>query len=67
VINLIKVPIYVWHGLISRQSLAFDAAMAPAVLAGALTGRWLLRVVSPKLFETLILILTGLSTLLLFR
>jgi uncharacterized membrane protein YfcA len=67
IINLVKVPVYVWHGLISRQSLAFDAAMVPAVLAGALTGRWLLRIISPKLFETLVLVLAALSTLLLFR
>lgn len=67
IINLTKVPIYVWHGLISRQSLMFGAAMVPAVLAGALTGRWLLARMSPRLFEGLVLVLTALSTVLLFR
>jgi uncharacterized membrane protein YfcA len=66
VINLTKLPIYVWHGLISRQSLVFDALMVPAVLAGALAGRWFVHRVSPAIFETLVLVLTALSTLLLF-
>jgi hypothetical protein len=67
VINLTKVPIYLWHGLIGARSLAFDAMMVPAVLAGALTGRWLVFRIPQKLFETLVVALTAASTLLLFR
>jgi len=54
VINLTKLPIYTWHGLIGRRSLAFDAMMVPAVLAGALAGRWLVYRIPQKLFETLV-------------
>ncbi len=66
-INLTKLPIYAYHGLISRPSLLFDLAMVPAVLVGALAGRWLIQRISLKTFETAVLILTAISTLLLFR
>jgi uncharacterized membrane protein YfcA len=67
VINLTKVPIYTWHGLIGRRSLAFDAVMVPAVLAGALAGRWLVYRIPQMLFEALVVALTAVSTLILFR
>jgi len=67
VINLTKVPIYLWHGLISRNSLAFDVLMIPAVLAGAMTGRWVIEHVEPQVFEFLVIAMTAISTLLLFR
>jgi len=67
VINLTKIPIYTWHGLIGRRSLAFDAMMVPAVLAGALAGRWLVYRIPQKLFETLVVALTAISTLILFK
>ena len=67
IINLTKVPIYVFHGLIGPKSLAFDALMAPVVLGGALTGRWVVDHVSPRLFERLVIALTTVSTLLLLR
>jgi uncharacterized membrane protein YfcA len=66
-VNLSKVPIYAWHGLMSRSSLIFDAVMFPAILAGALLGRFLLHRISPKVFENSILVLTVISTLLLFK
>ena len=66
-VNLAKVPIYVWHGMITARSLVFDLAMVPAVLAGAFAGRWLLVHIPPRVFEIVILFLTGVSTLLLFR
>ena len=67
IINLTKLPIYVWHGLIGQPSLAFDAAMAPAVLAGALTGKWVLQHIEPKVFEILVIVLTAISTVLLLK
>jgi len=66
IINLMKVPIYLWHGLISGRSLLFNALLVPAVLAGALTGRWLVRHMSERIFEFLVVSLTVLSTVLLF-
>ena len=67
VINLSKIPIYMWHGLLSRRSLAFDLAMLPAVLAGAVAGRWLVYRISQRLFEGLVIGLTAVSAVLLFR
>jgi hypothetical protein len=67
VVNLAKTPIYTWHGLFTGPSLAFDLAMIPAVLAGALAGRWVVRRASQRLFETLVVALTAVSTLMLFR
>lgn len=66
-INLTKIPIYWWHGLFSRQSLAFDLLMIPAVYAGAVSGRKLVDHVPAKVFEASVMALTILSTLLLFR
>jgi uncharacterized membrane protein YfcA len=67
IINLTKVPIYIWHGLFSTRSLCFDAAMFPAVLGGALTGRWLIYRIPARLFELLVVALTALSLFFLFR
>ena len=67
VINLAKVPIYAWHGLFSTHSLAFNALMVPAVVAGAVTGRRLVDHIPQRLFEILVVALTAVSTLLLFR
>jgi uncharacterized membrane protein YfcA len=66
-VNLSKVPIYAWYHLFSRPSLVFDLSMIPAVICGAVTGRWLLRAVPQRLFEILVIALTAVSTLFLFR
>lgn len=67
IINLTKVPVYLWHGLFSVRSLAFDAFMFVPVMAGAITGRWLIHRIPNRLFETLVIGLTGVATVLLFR
>ena len=67
VVNLSKVPIYIWHGLFSRTSLLVDVVLAPAVLCGALGGRWALSRISSGTFEFLVLFLTALSALIFFR
>ncbi|MBV8843703.1 MAG: sulfite exporter TauE/SafE family protein [Bryobacterales bacterium] len=66
VVNLTKVPIYAWYHLFSRPSLTFNAMMVPLVVAGAITGSWLVRRVSQALFELSVLVLTGVCSLLLF-
>jgi uncharacterized membrane protein YfcA len=67
VINLSKVPVYLWHGMISRRSLAFDAVLVPAVVIGAVTGRWIVHRIPQRAFEAAVVILTAVSTLMLFR
>ena len=54
-LNLYKVPFMVGLGLITGESLRLNLLLAPAVLAGAWFGRWLLPRVSAKWFERLAL------------
>ena len=67
VVNLLKSPVYAWYHLYSRASLVFDLLMVPAVLAGALAGRWLIRNIEQSVFEVLVIVLTAVSCLFLFR
>ena len=65
--NLAKVPIYLQHGLFSRESLIFDALMAPVVIAGGFAGLWLIHRVPQPVFEWLVVVLTTVSLIFLFR
>jgi uncharacterized protein len=67
VVNILKSPVYAWYQLYSRASLLFDLLMVPAVLAGALAGRWLIRHMPQRVFEVLVIGLTAVSCLFLFR
>lgn len=58
-LNCFKVPFMIDLGLITGGSLWFNVLLAPAVLLGALFGRWLLPRVNQKLFETLALTLSA--------
>jgi uncharacterized protein len=58
IINLVKLPIYGWSGLITWPSLLVDALLAPGVLIGALLGKRLYDRVPQRAFETLVLTLT---------
>jgi uncharacterized membrane protein YfcA len=64
-LNLFKVPFMVDLGLITTTSFGFNLALAPAVLLGALAGRWLLIRVNQNLFEQLVLILSAIGGILL--
>jgi uncharacterized membrane protein YfcA len=67
VINLAKIPIYAWHGLFSRTSLTFDLLVVPAVVVGAVLGLKIVSRMRSDVFEWLVIALTAVSTLLLFR
>jgi uncharacterized protein len=64
-LNLFKVPFMVELGLITAQSFEFNLMLAPAVLLGAFVGRWLLIRINQRLFETLVLALSGIAGVLL--
>jgi uncharacterized protein len=64
-LNLFKVPFMVDLGLITTQSFGFNLALAPAVLLGALAGRWLLVRVNQNVFERLVLLLSAIGGILL--
>jgi uncharacterized membrane protein YfcA len=65
-INLVKLPIYRWRGMITGRSLLFDACMVPAVALGAVLGRKLVRRLAQTTFESVVLALTAAATLLMF-
>jgi uncharacterized protein len=65
-LNLFKVPFMVDLGLITVQSFGFNLMLAPAVLLGAVAGRWLLMRVNQNLFEQLVLALSAIGGILLF-
>jgi uncharacterized membrane protein YfcA len=65
VINLSKVPVYAGRGLMDGRSLAFDLALAPAVVAGALCGRRLFGAIPQRAFEIVVLLLTAIAAALL--
>jgi uncharacterized membrane protein YfcA len=62
-LNLFKVPFMVGLDLIGSDSLRMNLVLAPAVLAGALAGRWLLPRVPQIWFERLALTLSALAGL----
>jgi uncharacterized protein len=64
-LNLFKVPFMVDLGLITTQSFSFNLMLAPAVLLGALAGRWLVKHVNQNLFEQMVLLLSAIGGILL--
>jgi uncharacterized protein len=63
-VNVAKVPVYVLLGWLSAggafftaESLRFDAALVPAVLAGVFGGRWLLPRIPQRVFSIGVLVL----------
>jgi uncharacterized membrane protein YfcA len=60
------VPFMVDLGLITTHSFGFNLALAPAVVIGAFSGRWLLMRVNQDLFEKLVLALSAIGGVLLF-
>jgi uncharacterized protein len=65
ILNLFKVPFMVRLGLITAQSFEFNLMLAPAVLAGAFAGRWLLIRINQRLFESMVLALSAIAGVLL--
>ncbi len=66
IVNLVKVPIYVWQGMITVPSLLLDACLLPGILVGALIGKRIYRRLPQRAFELTVLsltILAGLSLL----
>ncbi len=60
-VNLFKVPFGVHLGLINVGSLALNAALVPAVVAGLWSGRHLAEAIPAQTFQNLILALSALS------
>jgi len=54
-INVFKVPFSMSLGLITPQTLIFNAVLAPAVIAGVFAGRYLLGKINQQAFEWLLI------------
>jgi len=67
VVNLSKIPIYMSYKLFSATSLTFDALMVPAVILGAIAGRWVVGRTPQRVFDLLIIVVTAISVPLLFK
>jgi uncharacterized protein len=62
-VNLAKLPIVIGLGLLSWQSALLVLCLAPAVLLGALGGRWLARRLTQTQFTRIVLVLTVVGAL----
>ena len=69
-INLTKVPLYIFLSLLPQQTPLFTGAslwlnlcLVPLILCGAFTGRWVFAYIPQKLFDSLILALAAVAAL----
>jgi len=58
IVNIVKVPVLAGLGLITVPVLLMDAVLIPAVVIGALFGRWLIPRIHQQLFDRIVLVLT---------
>ncbi len=65
-VNVTKLPIYAWNGMITRDTLLVDACLIPAVIVGSIVGRRVVRYIPQRSFETVVLILAALGGAMLF-
>ena len=63
IVNTSKLPIFIYHEMLGVDTLQFFAYMLPFVVIGTFLGRKLLTVLSQKIFDHLVLIFAGLSSL----
>ena len=61
IVNLVKVPIFVHRGMITRESLLFNLLLVPAVALGAGIGFRFVSRVSPRIFFALVFALTAVA------
>jgi uncharacterized membrane protein YfcA len=61
VVNVSKVPFSAGLGLIDARSLLLTVVLAPLVVAGAMSGKWLLARINQRLFEALLIAFTVLA------
>jgi uncharacterized membrane protein YfcA len=63
IINAFKVPFSIALGLIHGETLALNAILSPAILAGIFAGRWLTSNIPQRLFDGLLLAFAGVAAL----
>ena len=63
ILNLCKVPLFAPLGMITGETIRFDIFAIPFIVAGALTGKWLLPRIPQKVFNAMVLILAAVAAL----
>ncbi|HEY5893555.1 MAG TPA: sulfite exporter TauE/SafE family protein [Chthoniobacterales bacterium] len=63
VINLVKAPFSWSQGLITGQTLLFNAMMIPAIAAGVWVGKWIVVRLSQRVFEILIVAFSAIAAI----
>jgi uncharacterized protein len=63
ILNSLKVPIFLWQGMITAATLQLDLHLLPGVLVGAWLGRLIFRHIPQKTFTWLVMLLAALSAL----
>jgi uncharacterized membrane protein YfcA len=64
-VNLAKLPVYAYHGMIDARSLAFDFFVLPLLALGALSGRFIVERIPQRSFEIAVFSLSAAAALLL--
>jgi hypothetical protein len=63
IINAFKVPFSIGLGLIHGSTLALNAVLSPAIVAGIFIGRWLTTRIPQRLFDSLLLAFAAVAAL----
>jgi uncharacterized membrane protein YfcA len=63
IVNLFKVPFSLALGLIHGSTLALNAILSPAIVAGIFIGRWLTAHIPQRLFDALLLAFAAIAAL----
>lgn len=63
IVNVFKIPFSAKLGLIHQSTLTLNLIMVPVILVGFLFGRWLIKKVPQRLFDTLLLLFAAVAAL----
>lgn len=61
IVNMSKVPVFVYLNMINPGSLKFNLMVAPAILVGVFIGKWILPRISQSAFNAVVLVLAAAS------
>jgi uncharacterized membrane protein YfcA len=62
-LNSLKIPFSAQLGLIDLSTIRLDLLLAPSVLLGIIFGRWLIKYVPQRIFDSLVLAFTAIASL----
>jgi uncharacterized protein len=63
IVNASKIPFYLYLGIVNRDSIGVNLAMAPLIAVGAVVGIVVFHHIPQKLFNSLVLVLAGVAAL----